>query len=599
MVIKRTLPNKYLPMVSIIILSCNTLDVTKSCIQSIRQWTLDTVYELIVVDNGSTDGSAAWLAAQQDIRCVFNIENKGFPVGCNQGLALARGIDILYLNSDTVVTPRWLHQLQTALHSAERVGAVGCVTNSCANFQQIDVSYGKSREALFTFAEGFNHSDPQKWERRLKLVGFCLLVKRTAQDAAGGGFDEIFSPGNFEDDDLCYRLREAGYGLLLCQDTFIHHFGSMSFRQTYGDIAFAEQEKRYYGLIEKNWQIFRKKWDIREENMNVFRDNQCKEEEAFRIIEKKWGSEHLPLVSIMIPTYNRPELFERTLQSARRQTYPNIEIIVCDNSTDERTAELMQQYTADPRIQYHRNRDARTKAENFQPFEQLAKGEFLQWLMDDDLLEPDKTTRMLAAFAENDQVKLATSNRRWIDIAGKDIGNPVLMEMKGLEHDYAVLNGQSLGQMMLHDSVNYIGEPSAVLFRRADLKHHYWQADCRGYTVISDVVMWLELLETGDCAYFKRPLSSYRRHDGQEGQSAEVVLRSRIEWFRINAECYAAGKFYSSPQEFKEALEKLERDASALFNHQYFLDHPELKELPEWQEYQEILKAAADLAESL
>ena len=86
----------------------------------------------------------------------------------------------------------------------------------------------------------------------------------------------------------------------------------------------------------------------------------------------------LPLVSIMIPTYNRPEMFALTLESALSQTYPNVEILVTDNSTNEDTANLMEYYKDEPRVTYLRNREAKSKAENFAPFETLAKGEYLQ-----------------------------------------------------------------------------------------------------------------------------------------------------------------------------------------------------------------------------
>ena len=71
------------------------------------------------------------------------------------------------------------------------------------------------------------------------------------------------------------------------------------------------------------------------------------------------------LVSIMIPTYERPRMFEEALKSALAQTYPHVEIIVCDNSRDERTAELMEKYLTDPRVKYVRNREAKSKEENF------------------------------------------------------------------------------------------------------------------------------------------------------------------------------------------------------------------------------------------
>ncbi|MBO6235786.1 MAG: glycosyltransferase family 2 protein, partial [Schwartzia sp.] len=68
----------------------------------------------------------------------------------------------------------------------------------------------------------------------------------------------------------------------------------------------------------------------------------------------------LPLVSIMIPTYNRPEMFALTLESALAQTYPNVEILVTDNSTNEETANLMEYYKDEPRVTYLRNREAKS-----------------------------------------------------------------------------------------------------------------------------------------------------------------------------------------------------------------------------------------------
>lgn len=92
-------------------------------------------YEIIVVDNSSRDESVDWLKEQKNIKLICNSENKGFPKGCNQGMAVAEeGNDILLLNSDTIVTPNWLENLQKALYSADDIGAVSCVTNCCSNY---------------------------------------------------------------------------------------------------------------------------------------------------------------------------------------------------------------------------------------------------------------------------------------------------------------------------------------------------------------------------------------------------------------------------------------------------------------------------------
>lgn len=252
---------------SIIILSCNTLLYTKLCIESVRRHTKRGSYEILVVDNASLDGSVQWLEQQTDVKCIFNEENKGFPKGCNQGIQIATGSEILLLNSDTIVTPRWLDQMLTALYSSEKIGAVSCVANVCSNEQQIEVPY-KTTEGILPFAETYNKTDPHRWERRLKLVGFCFLVKRDVVEKIGD-LDEGFTPGNYEDDDYSLRILEIGYELLLCRDTFIHHFGSMSFKEAYGDLELEEKQRKYKALLKRNADYFERKWMVPAECANT------------------------------------------------------------------------------------------------------------------------------------------------------------------------------------------------------------------------------------------------------------------------------------------------------------------------------------------
>jgi GT2 family glycosyltransferase len=222
---------------------------TQSCIESIRIYTPPHLYEIIVVDNGSTDGTVDWLRSQTDLKVIFNKENLGFPKGCNQGLAIADGDNLLLLNNDTIVTPRWLDQLLACLNSDDTIGAVGPVTNAASYYTAISVQY-HTLEEMITFAEQYNRSDPSKWEERLKLIGFCMLFKREVFQRIGS-LDERFSPGNFEDDDYCLRMRRAGYKVMICTDTFIHHEGSASFRN---DV------EAYHQLMQVNIKKFSEKW---------------------------------------------------------------------------------------------------------------------------------------------------------------------------------------------------------------------------------------------------------------------------------------------------------------------------------------------------
>ncbi|MBE6102676.1 MAG: glycosyltransferase [Selenomonas ruminantium] len=248
-------------MTSIIILSYNTLELTRMCLESIRAHTPEK-YEIIVVDNASADGSLEYLREQADVRLIENKENMGFPKGCNQGLAMAEGDSLLLLNSDTVVTERWLENLKKGLYSDEKVGAVSCLANYVSNGQQIPVAYGTDMEAMQAFAANLNHSDPAKWEERSHLVGFCYLIKREVYEVVGG-LDERFTPGNFEDNDYSLRVLEHGYKLLLLRDTFIHHWGSSSFKKVEERIKKEERDGQSFSELNRvNMQKFFEKWQV-------------------------------------------------------------------------------------------------------------------------------------------------------------------------------------------------------------------------------------------------------------------------------------------------------------------------------------------------
>ena len=263
------------------------------------------------------------------------------------------------------------------------------------------------------------------------------------------------------------------------------------------------------------------------------------------------------LVSVMIPTFNRPVLFEMALNSALMQDYPQVEVLVCDNSTNNETERRIQKYLSDPRLTYKRNRDAKTKEENFAPFEEMAHGEYLQWLMDDDILADKKLSKMMDVFHTRDNVSLVTSQRMVIDIDT----NPK-QQIKfpfPVKAPYTIYPAEFVVWLCLRESHNAFGEPTTYLFRRRDLTHHYWRAESKGLKVISDVAMGVEVLEKGDFAIFKEPLSFFRRHEGQEGQQKDVILLSRIEWDMLIRE-YLERKVF--PLEYSDYLFFLEKNVN-------------------------------------
>lgn len=259
---------------SIIILTYNHLEKTKKCIESIKKYTKDEVYEIIVVDNNSNDGTINWLKTQSDITVIYNKENRGFPSGCNQGISEAnKNYDILLLNNDTIVTTNWLSNLRKCLYSKSNIGAVGPVSNCNDNLQGGGSFTFKSFIDMQMKAIKNNISDSNRWEEKVFLTGFCLLIKREVIDKIKI-LDERYSPGYIEDNDLALQILSSSYKLFLCHDSFVYHERGTSFR---------EDINKFNSLILRNRAIFEDKWHFscfefdNSKNSSIFLANKPKD----------------------------------------------------------------------------------------------------------------------------------------------------------------------------------------------------------------------------------------------------------------------------------------------------------------------------------
>lgn len=218
---------------SIIIPVCNQLPYTQQCLASLAETTDMHNVEVIVVDNGSTDGTAEWLEQWwkdctdgKRQRLTFSV-NRGFAAACNHGLKIASGANIILLNNDVILCTGWLERLLDCLHCAPEVGLAGPVSNNVSGEQQVPVPYNTLAEVEgFGWDWGMAHQGERV--RLDRLVGFCLAIKREVVEKVGA-LDEQFGLGTFEDDDYCLRVRQAGYVNMVARDCFIHHFGSRTF----------------------------------------------------------------------------------------------------------------------------------------------------------------------------------------------------------------------------------------------------------------------------------------------------------------------------------------------------------------------------------
>jgi GT2 family glycosyltransferase len=238
---------------SIVLLSWNAPDYTKAAVESIRAHT-GAPYEIIIIDNGSGPATLAMLHALPDVRLILNRSNMGFAHGCNQGIAAASGTHIVLLNNDVIVTDGWLESLLDVHRRDPLVGVSAPRSNRIVGHQQISDVHYTTLESMHEFAAGRSKEYAGIHYRTNRAIGFCLCIAREVIDSVGG-IDTRFGIGNFEDDDFCIRVRAAGYQIAVCEDAFIHHFGSVSFNANKVD---------YVAQMQDNWKIFAVRWGLPE-----------------------------------------------------------------------------------------------------------------------------------------------------------------------------------------------------------------------------------------------------------------------------------------------------------------------------------------------
>ena len=243
------------PMVSIIIVTYNNLDYTKLCIESIYEKTAYPNFEVIVVDNASTDGTRDYLlelkTTHSNVKVNLNEENLSFARANNMGIKASDGEYIILLNNDTVVTRGWISGLIKYFKDPS-VGMAGPVTNSIGNEAKIDVNY-KDLSEMEPFAESFTAKNRGKTFEISVLALYCAAISRKVINKVGL-LDEQFSVGMFEDDDYALRLKKEGFKLICSENVFIHHFGGATLAKL--------PPEEYQRIFEENKRRYEEKWGI-------------------------------------------------------------------------------------------------------------------------------------------------------------------------------------------------------------------------------------------------------------------------------------------------------------------------------------------------
>ncbi|MBI4877250.1 MAG: glycosyltransferase [Acidobacteria bacterium] len=245
---------KCFPLVSILIVTHQSREYVRPCLDSVLLNTAWPNYEVILVDNASTDGTAeilrSYAGAHPRIRFFPLDHNSGFAGGNNFAARQALGEDLIFLNADTIVTSGWVERLRRPARRDPAVGMVVAVTNFAGNEAKINADYRNAEEMQAFATARARECAGATLEVRVAPL-FCALIPRPVWRELGE-LDQLYTVGMFEDDDYSLRARRAGYRLVTAEDCFVHHFGQGSFAKL--------DPERFERIFARNRERFEKRW---------------------------------------------------------------------------------------------------------------------------------------------------------------------------------------------------------------------------------------------------------------------------------------------------------------------------------------------------
>jgi len=238
-----------------------------------------------------------------------------------------------------------------------------------------------------------------------------------------------------------------------------------------------------------------------------------------------------PLVSVCIPVYNAERWIAGALESAVRQTYEELEIVVADNASTDASVELARAVD-DPRIRVERARETIGAVANHNRAIRLSRGAFVKFLHADDLLLPTCVEEMVALAREDESIGLVFAPRK---VVVEQAPDPEWGELFGRPHEYfssleRVNDGRRLFRELLDAGLeaNWVGEPSAVLVTRGALEH-VGLLNERLFQ-IADLELWARIMVSCRVGFVDEVLSVYRHH-GESGTARNAL--SRRDWFDL------------------------------------------------------------------
>ena len=406
----------------------------------------------------------------------------------------------IYLDENVEIKDRnFLIELLKIFKSNENIGMIGCSGATVLSTHGISFQSAKRCGKVFAGSE----QNLLEWS---KINGKCQEVEAIDGFFLATQYDISWRSDIFSDNENifaasahCVEFKRKGYKTVV-----------------------ANQEKPWIYYKKNNF-------EINEQERNQFLN--------------EYSKDLFPLVLVLIPTFNRPKYFQIALESAINQTYRNLEIVISDNSTNDETKNLIQNYLSrDSRIKYFYEPKFNADGNwNFCRQYQIkdSKSEYVNWLMDDDIFLPRKIELMMEVYRNNPDVSIVTSLRYTINDEGKVTGNYGALANENSKH-----SGESVMKLLFHTYHNYVGEPTTVLIKKKFLRDNdlCWSNDEPGFFSIVDMSTWFQLLTKGNLFWINEPLSAYRLHDNagdaNAGYSIKTMLDQSIGWAKEITRCW-------------------------------------------------------------
>ncbi|MBS1705489.1 MAG: glycosyltransferase [Armatimonadetes bacterium] len=373
-----------IPTISIVIPAFGAAHELNICLAHLETFS-SKLHEVIVIDNASPDNALEIARSYDFVTVIENRENLGFAKATNQGIDTSTGEYVLLLNSDAYLTEVALDQMLKVIQLSGSIGAVGPTSNNVGHLQAVPVTY-TSIETMPLFADTVAAIKRPATETDM-LVGFCMLIRKSVINEVGP-LDESFGIGTYEDNDLCYRIRRAGYKLQIVNSAYVHHEGSKSLNTINNRWEIFETNRRTY--LDK-W-----KYDLQFGYSNglsgltgdrIQFSPENHPDKVWESIHQKAGKAKISLCMIV---KNEERVLEQCLKSAMPFFH---ETIIVDTGSTDRTLEIAESLGA--RVYHHAWEDSFSVARNHSLG--YATGNWIFWMDADDTLPFESGLMLLDA----------------------------------------------------------------------------------------------------------------------------------------------------------------------------------------------------------